>query len=423
MIKSPLKKVDGELYVDNVSTLTLAEKFGTPLYVMSERKIRENYKRLNSAFSRRYSKFRIFYSEKANTNLSILRILRGEGAGVDAVSLGEVFLALEAGFSPSSILYTGSCARSDELQYLLDNDVMINVDSFSQLERLLKLGKPPVLSVRINPNLGAGHHEHVVTGGETSKFGVHDEVALKAYQLAKTAGVKRFGMHMHIGSGVMDALPFTLAMENLLSTAKGIHDNVGVDFDFMDFGGGIGVPYRPDETEVDLELFSDTLTALYREKIRSYSLGEPEFWLEPGRYLVAEAGILLTRVDTIKPTPLIRFAFVDAGFNTLIRPVLYGSYHHILVANKLDQPSKEKYDVVGHICESGDVFARDRLLPKLSEGDLLAILNAGAYGFSMSSQYNSRLRPAEILVKEDRYELIRQCETLQDLLRGQEITF
>jgi diaminopimelate decarboxylase len=421
MIRNPLKNVNGELYVDGVSTLKLAEEFGTPLYVMSERKIRENCRHLYSAFSRRYNKFRVLYSAKANTNLSILKILKSEETGVDAVSPGEVFLALEAGFPSDDVLYTGICARDDELQYLLDKGVIINADSLSQLERLLKVETPPALSVRINPNLGAGHHEHVITAGEMSKFGVHEEAALKAYKLAKIAGVKKFGIHMHIGSGVMDVMPFALAMNKLLNVARSVHENVGIDFDFADFGGGIGVPYKPEEKEVDMELFSEKLVGLFKEKIRDYSLGEPEFWLEPGRYLVAEAGIILTRINTIKPTSSRRFACIDAGFNTLIRPVLYGSYHHILVASKLDQPLKQEYDVVGPLCESGDILASGRLLPQLSEGDLLAILNTGAYGFSMNSQYNSRTRAAEVLVKEGHYELIREREDLRDLLRGQRI--
>jgi len=421
MIKSPLENVNGELYIDGVSTLKLAEEYGTPLYVMSERKIRENYRRFKSVFSKKYDKNRVFYSAKANTNLSILRILKSEGAGIDAVSQGEVFLAFEAGLLSDNILYTGNCADEGELQYLLEKQVMINVDSLSQLERLLKMGTPTVLSVRINPILGAGHHQHVITAGKTSKFGVHEEVALKAYKLAKSARVKSFGMHMHIGSGIMDASPITSAMKRLLDLAKNIHENIGISFDFINFGGGIGVPYKPEEKEVDLELFSDKLVGLFKEGIREYSLGEPEFWLEPGRYLVAETGILLTRVNMIKRTPFRRFAGVDAGFNTLIRPAMYGSYHHILAVNKLNHPLTEEYDVVGPLCESGDIFASGCLLPKLSEGDLLAMLNAGAYGFSMASQYNSRPRPAEVLVKEGHYELVRERETLKDLLRGQRI--
>ncbi len=420
-VVSPLENVNGELYVDGISTLNLAEEFDTPLYVMSERRIRENYNRLHSAFSRNYDKIRIFYSAKANTNLSVLGILRREGAGVDTVSLGEVFLSLEAGLQPSRVFFTGTSVRDDELEYLLDNGVIINVDSLSQLKRLLRKGIPEILSVRINPAVGAGHHEHVMTAGKASKFGVWGETAYKAYEIAKAAGVESFGIHMHVGSGVMHVAPFIQAAETLMHIARNVHENVGIDFGFVDFGGGIGIPYRPEESEFNIEHLSDELVNLFRNKTAEYYLGEPELWLEPGRYIVGDAGILLTKVNTIKSTPFHTFAGVDAGFNTLIRPAMYGSYHHILVANKLDYPPTVEYDVAGPLCESGDVLARERVLPKLSEGDLLAILNAGAYGYSMSSQYNSRLRPAEVLVEEGRYELIRERETLQVLLRSQRI--
>ncbi|MEM2994865.1 MAG: diaminopimelate decarboxylase [Candidatus Bathyarchaeia archaeon] len=419
MIKNFLKNVGGELYIENVSTLKLAEEFGTPLYVMSESKIRENYRRLKEAFLRRYDKVRILYSAKANTNISILKILESEGAGVDTVSAGEVYLALEAGFKPNQILYTGVNVGDEELKFVMDRQITVNVDSLSQLERLLRIGVPQMLSVRVNTELGAGHHEYVVTAGKITKFGLHEEDALKAYEMAKEAGVENFGIHMHIGSGIMDVNPMLQATEKLLETARKIHEKLKINFEFIDLGGGIGVPYKPEEKEVNVQLFADKLTDLFKEKISEYSLGKPQLWLEPGRYLVAEAGILLTRVNTVKHTPYRNFVGVDAGFNTLVRPAMYGAYHHILVANKLEAESTETYDVVGPLCESGDVLAKQRPLPKISEGDLLAVLNAGAYGFSMSSQYNSRPRSAEVLVKNSQYTLIRERETLQDLIRKQ----
>ena len=421
MIKNPLENINGELYIDGVSTLKLAQEFDTPLYVVSEKKIRKNYKKLCDEMSSKYKKKRILFSAKANTSLSILKILKDAGANIDAVSIGEVFLALKAGFLPEQILYTGTNVRNDELEYLLKKRVMINIDSLSQLHKLLRIKIPEILSIRVNPELGAGHHEHVITAGKMSKFGVWESTAVKAYEVAKKAGVQRFGIHMHIGSGIMNYKPFILAAEKLLKIVRLIREKIKINFDFIDFGGGIGVPYRPEEKEADLELFIDKLTKLYKEKIIEYSLGEPELWIEPGRYLVAEASILLTRVNTLKTTPFRNFVGIDAGFNTLIRPAMYGSYHHILVANKLTDPSTEKYDVAGPLCESGDIMTRDRLLCKLKEGDWLAILTTGAYGFSMSSQYNSKPRPAEVLVKEGAYELIRKRERLQDLVKGQRI--
>lgn len=416
-----LENRNGELYIDDVSAMELAEKFDTPLYVISETRIRENYRGIYSAFIRNYQKIRIYYSAKANTNLSVLRILESEGAYIDAVSPGEVFLASKAGFHLEKILFTGTSVRDDELEYLLNSNVTINVDSLSQLNRLLKMTTPDLLSVRINPEVGAGHHEHVITAGKDSKFGVWENEAVNAYKKARKAGVKRFGMHMHIGSGILAVEPLILATEKLLNIAKRVHDQASVDFEFINIGGGLGVPYKPEEKELDLNHLSDGLLSLFRKEIEEYELGEPIFCLEPGRYIVCDAGILLTAVNTIKVTPFKKFVGIDAGFNTLIRPVMYGSYHHILVANKLNLSSVDTCDVVGPICESGDILARGRKLPEVHEGDLLAILNAGAYGYSMSSQYNSRPRAAEVLVKEGNYELIRERETIDGLIAGQKV--
>jgi len=421
ILREPLENRSGKLYIDGVSAGELVAKFDTPLYVTSEKQIRENYSRLRKALLRNYKKIRIYYAAKANSNLSVLKILETEGSNLDAVSPGEVSMALKAGFSPERILFTGTSVRNDELKFLVDSDVTVNVDSLSQLGRLLSMAVPNLLSVRVNPEIGAGYHSHVITAGKHSKFGVWAEDALTAYETAKRAGAKRFGIQMHVGSGVLDVEPFVLALENLLSIAKKVHDQVGVEFEFIDMGGGLGVPYKPEDKELDLTLFSDKVLALFKRRIDEYGLGDPFFCVEPGRYLVCDAGVLLTTVNTVKTTPLKKFAGVDAGFNTLIRPTMYGSYHPVLVADKLGSLEEEKYDVVGPICESGDTLAGDRRLPKIEEGDLLAVLNAGAYGFSMSSQYNVRPRAAEVLVKNGKYTLIRERETFEDLLSGQRV--
>ena len=204
---------------------------------------------------------------------------------------------------------------------------------------------------------------------------------------------------MHIGSGILDVEPYVAAVEKLLSIAKRVHDEVGISFEFIDIGGGFGVPYQPEDKEFDLTGFASKVVVPFKSKVAEYGLGKPFLCVEPGRYLVSDASMLLTTVNTVKVTPTKKFVGVDAGFNTLIRPTMYGSYHPILVANKLTAPEKETYDVVGPICESGDALAKDRKLPKIEEGDFLAVLNAGAYGYSMSSQYNSRPRAAEILIR------------------------
>jgi diaminopimelate decarboxylase len=419
MLKEPLENRNGMLYVDGVSAAELAERFDTPLYVISEKRIRDNYNRLRKALSRNYQQIRIYYAAKANSNLSVLEILGAEGACIDAVSPGEVVLALKAGFPAERVLFTGTSVRNDELKFLVDSNVTINVDSLSQLDRLLRITVPSLLSVRINPEIGAGHHSHVITAGKQSKFGVWEEDALKAYSTAKRAGVERFGIHMHVGSGILDVEPYVLALEKLLSVAKRVHEQVGVEFEFINIGGGLGVPYKPEDKELDMTLFSDTVLSLFKRRISEYKLGKPIFCVEPGRYLVCDAAVLLTAVNTVKTTPFKKFVGVDAGFNTLIRPTMYGSYHPVVIANKLGYAEEETVDVVGPICESGDALARDRRLPKIEEGDLLAVLNAGAYGFAMSSQYNARPRAAEVLVKNGKYALVRERETFEDLQVGQ----
>jgi diaminopimelate decarboxylase len=418
-LKKPLENREGKLYFDGVSTTELGETFDTPLYVVSESRIRENYTRLRNALARNYKKVKIYYAAKANSNLSVLKILETEGACLDAVSPGEVSMAIATGFPAERILFTGTSVRNDELKFLVDSHVIVNVDSLSQLDRLLKITVPPILSVRVNPEIGAGHHDHCITAGKNTKFGLWESNALKAYEKAKKAGVERFGIHMHVGSGVLDVEPSLLALDRLLKVAKKAHDEVGVNFEFIDMGGGLGVPYKPEEEELDLTSFSEKVLSLFKSKTTEYDLGEPFFYVEPGRYLVCDASILLTTVNTVKVSPFKKFVGVDAGFNTLVRPTMYGSYHHVLVANNLDAPEEETYDVVGPVCESGDVLARDRRLPRIQEGDLLAVLNAGAYGYAMSSQYNARPRAAEVLVKNGSLALIRERETLDDLLAGQ----
>ncbi|MGP3667325.1 MAG: diaminopimelate decarboxylase [Candidatus Bathyarchaeota archaeon] len=412
---------NGILYIDGVSSLELAEKYGTPLYVLSEKKVRENYKQLYKALSLNSKNFRIYYSAKANTNLSVLKILKDEGAYVDTVSPGEVFLALKAGFPPEKILFTGTNVKDEEINFLVKLNVSINVDSPSQLKRLLKITTPEFLSFRVNPQVKAGHHQHCITAGRNSKFGFWENEVVDGYSIALKAGVKKFGIHMHIGSGILNVEPFVLAVKKLLTIAKKVRRKVGVTFDLIDIGGGLGIPYKPGEKKLDLKLFSDKVFGFLDRMVKEHDLGKPVLCIEPGRYIVGDAGVLLTRVNTIKSNPYKKFVGVDAGFNMLIRPVMYNSYHHIVVANKLNHKAKEVYDVVGPLCESGDFLGKNRKLPEVEEGDLLAVMDAGAYGYVMSSQYNSRPRGAEVLVMNGKHELIREAENLENLLLGQKI--
>lgn len=412
----------GNLSIGRVDALELAEEYGTPLYVVDEDRIRDNYNRINKAFTGQYKDFKIFYACKANTNLAVMRILEEEGSSIDAVSPGEIYTSLLAGFSPDRILFTGNNTTDDELKFALESGVRINLDSISALERLAKLSRAEgrEISFRVNPKVGAGHHDHCITGGNLSKFGVMEEEAVNAYRQAIDLGFKPVGIHSHIGSGILDPEPFKLAVHTLMDTAGHVYRELGVEFDFIDFGGGMGIPYTPQESLLDINKFAEEIVGLFKEKLYQYNMGNPTLCLEPGRYIVGDASYLLTRVNTIKQSYR-KFAGVDAGFNTLLRPTMYGSYHHIVRANDpLAEPTRE-IDIAGNICESGDLFARGRPMPELKEGDLLAILNAGAYAFSMSSQYNSRPSAAEVLVKDGESDLIRDRETFADILSKQNL--
>ncbi len=420
-LSDPLENRKGTLFFDGFSVKELAEKYDTPLYVLSEKRIQDNYNRLYTALLNNYKYVRIYYAAKANTNLTVLRTLQSQGAYLDTVSPGEVFMALSSGFTPDRILFTGVSVRDDELKMLADAGVTINVDSQSELDRLLKIAVPPILSVRVNPEFGAGHHDHCITAGPESKFGLWEEEVIQAYAIAERARVERFGIHMHIGSGILDVEPYVKAVDKLLRIAKRVHEEVGINFEFIDIGGGFGVPYKPEDKEFDLNLFSSKVVKLFKNKVKDYGLGKPFLFVEPGRYLVCDSSILITTVNTVKVTPSRKFIGVDAGFNTLLRPTMYGSYHQILVANKLDESDKETYDVAGPLCESGDILAKERNLPTVEEGDLLAVLNVGAYGFSMSSQYNSRPRAAEVLIRQGKSIPIRNREQLGDLVSSQKV--
>jgi len=412
----------GNLSIGGEDALELAQRYKTPLYVIDENKIRENYRRLYKAFSQYYNDFKMFYACKANTNLAVMRILEEEGSGIDAVSPGEIYTSLLAGFDPSRILYTGNNVTNEELEFALSSGVRLNVDSISQLKRLSKIpgSEGLEISFRVNPMVGAGHHDHCITGGPLSKFGIMEEEAVDVYKMAQDMGFKPVGIHSHIGSGILDPEPFMLAVRTLMDIAGRVHEGAGVEFDFIDFGGGIGIPYTPEESKLDINVFAEKITDLFKDKLNEYSLGKPTMCIEPGRYIVGDASVLLTQVNSIKPSYR-KFAGVDAGFNTLLRPTMYDSYHHIVVADKPDAEPTQKIDIAGDVCESGDLFARDRPMPEIEEGDVLAILNAGAYSFSMASQYNSRPRPAEVLVKDGESEVVRERETFADLFNKQNV--
>lgn len=408
-------KRDG-VYLGGVPTRDLVKELGSPLYVYEEATIRTRARELRSAIT--YENTQIKYACKANTNIQIMKILREEGLGIDAVSPGEIYAALKAGFPSSEILFTANNVSWDEIEYAVSKDVMVNIDSLSYLRQFGGRYPGKDICVRINPNVGAGHHNHVITGGPESKFGIHYGEVQKIKEITNNSRLNIRGIHQHIGSGILDPDMFIKAMDVLLDVAGKFEG-----LSFIDFGGGIGVPYRENEARIDVGVLGSKIAGEFRRFTETY--GKPlKLVIEPGRYIVAESGFLLATVSSVKEGDRHRFVGVDTGFNHLVRPAMYGSYHQILHAvNPLSE--KQPQTIAGYLCESGDTFTRDsggivdRELPLFSEGDIVCICNTGAYGFAMSSQYNSRPRPAEVLVRDGKARLIRKRERMEQLFVDQ----
>jgi diaminopimelate decarboxylase len=405
---------DGVLHIANVSALDLARRFGTPLYVYDAAVIRRQVERVTRAFAR--LPFRPFYAMKANSNLAILRLVQQSGFGADAVSPGEIFLARNAGFSADEIWFTCSNVSDDDLRAIGDERIVINLNSMSEVDRILALGLPNPVALRVNPDVGAGHHADVVTAGGGVKFGIDLAEVDEARKVVEDSGRKVVGLHAHIGSGVDVLAPLLESARRLLelSTAFG-------NLRWLNFGGGISVPYRPGENEFPIDDYGAELTQLAERLLRARDLTAI---LEPGRYVVAEAGTLLARVTAKRLSSGTFWIGCDTGFNHLVRPSKYGAYHHIVNAVQRGG-AQEELVVAGNLCESGDVFTRDadnnvipRRMDRTQVDDVIAFCDAGAYGFSMASLYNARLLPPEVMVDGSDVRVIRERQTNDDLFRG-----
>jgi diaminopimelate decarboxylase len=390
--------------------LEAAAEFGTPLYVYDGNKVEEQYKRLTAAF--KGINFKVKYACKANTNLAILKILKNAGCGLDTVSIQEVFLGLHAGFKPEDILYTPNCVAIDEINEAVKKGVHINIDSISILEQFGHLyGDKVPVCVRINPHLLAGGNTHIQTGHIDSKFGISIHQMRHLQRVIKLNNIRVEGLHMHTGSDILDTKSFVAGFEILLETAKDFKD-----LRYIDFGSGFKVAYKDGDYTTDVEEVGKLVSEKFKSFCKEYGR-ELELWCEPGKFLVSEAGFFLVKVNVVKQTVSTIFAGVDSGLNHLIRPMLYDAYHRIINLTNPDDV-KRIYSVVGNICET-DTFGWDRKLSEIREDDILVMMNAGAYGFSMSSNYNSRFRPAEVLLYNGKKYLIRKREEMDDLLRNQ----
>lgn len=408
-----LERRAGSLYLEDCSLEALAAQYGTPLYVYSQAVLEAAFDEFKQAFRQRDSL--ICYAVKANGNLSLLSLFARLGAGFDIVSGGELQRVLAAGGRPDKILFSGVGKTEAEIAMALKAGILsFNVESASELERIdrvaesLKLRAP--VSLRVNPDVNPDTHPYIATGLKNSKFGIAWEDALPLYRrAAQMPGIHVVGMDCHIGSQILSLSPFIEALEKVLTLVRQL-DAEGIALEHLDLGGGMGIRYR-DETPFAIGDYAQAIDA----QLGSWS---GRLILEPGRRLVANSGLLLTRVEYLKPGAEHRFAIVDAAMNDLIRPSLYEAWHGIVTVN---QPAVEPqhWDIAGPVCESGDILGQDRLLP-LEQGTLLAILSAGAYGASMGSNYNARLRPAEVLVHQDQSHLIRTRESFDDLIRQEQ---
>jgi diaminopimelate decarboxylase len=401
---------DGQYHIGGVPVENIAALTGTPVYVYDSAVMARQVQRLRSAFAPR--SLRIMYAAKALTNLTVLRWMRMLGCGLDAVSIHEVEIGLRAGFLPHEILFTPNMVAFAEYQRAVELGVRINIDSLSMLEQFGHAygGRIPVC-VRFNPHIMAGGNERISTGHVDSKFGISIHQLRHVQRVIAANGIHVNGLHMHTGSDILDAAVFLQGAEIILEIAEQFP---GISF--LDLGSGFKVPYKPDDVETDVE----DLGALLNERLARYDAGRDkplELWVEPGKFLVSESGTLLARVSQVKQTTATVFVGVDSGLNHLIRPMLYGSYHHIVNASA-PHGKPRICTVAGYICET-DTFAQDRKIAEPREGDLLAFRNAGAYGMSMSSNYNSRLRPPEVLVHKGTAHVIRERERVEDLLRHQ----
>lgn len=391
-----------------IDPLSLAEQYGCPLYIYDSAIIKRQYNRISKAFD--VKKLRINYACKANTNLSIMRLLQGWGSGLDTVSVQEIELGLQAGFAPQDILYTPNGVSIEEMAEAVEHGVRINIDNISMLEQFGHLFPNKAVGIRVNPHVMAGGNSKISVGHIDSKFGISIHQMPYVHKVVKTLGLNIEGIHMHTGSDILNASSFLQAADILLNCAKDF-----AEINYVDFGSGFKVAYKPGGIATDIEDFGEQLGTRFNEFCEETGK-DLTLMFEPGKFLVSESGYFLAKCNVVKTTPAATFVGLDSGLNHLIRPMMYESYHHI---TNISHPEGKKriYSVVGYICET-DTFGVNRQMNEVREGDIICLHNAGAYCFSMASNYNSRYRPAEVLIHEGKDYLIRKRETMEDIRRN-----
>lgn len=400
-------------------------QYGSPLYVYDGDLVAEKFAKFHGAYSKVFSNTKVLYALKANTNMALISILKQAGAGAECISGGEIQTALRLGFKGEDMLFTSSAKTAEELELAIKHGVIVNLDSLGDLSSTAKvakrLGVKARISFRINPDVDPHTHRHISTGHKFSKFGIlleNDEI-IKAYASAKAdPWLEVWGLHSHIGSQITEWEPFRDNARVLAHFIERLKRELAIELKFVDLGGGLGIPYHDGQPAIEPATVAQKVAEVLNAEFEKIGYA-PAIWLEPGRYLVGDSGILLATVISVKDTPYTDFVNVDTGFNHLVRPILYDAYHRIRVLNRNEEI--RLFDVAGNICETGDVLGHGRLLPTPRTGDIIAILDAGAYGYSMASMYNSFAMPAEILVRGDKVEVVRDRMTLDQLLNGQHV--
>lgn len=396
--------------IKTTDLLAISERFGNPIYVYDAHKIISQYQRLTSSFTQ-VKHLRINYAVKALSNISVLKLLKQLGSGLDTVSIQEVQLGLMAGFAPQQIIFTPNGVSMEEIEQAAELGVQINIDNLSVLEQFGSKHPEIPVCIRINPHVMAGGNNNISVGHIDSKFGISIHQVPLILRIVENTKMRINGIHMHTGSDILDIDVFLYASEILFEQAKHFPE-----LEFIDFGSGFKVPYKENDIQTDIEELGKKLSKRFNAFCKSYGR-ELTLAFEPGKFLVSQSGYFLAKVNVVKQTTSTVFAGIDSGFNHLIRPMFYGASHHIENLSNLNG-KKRFYSVVGYICET-DTFASNRQISEISEGDILCFHNAGAYCFTMSSNYNSRFRPAEVLWYNDQAHLIRKAETLEDLTRNQ----
>ena len=396
---------------------SIAEEYGTPLYLYSGDRIKNNLDRLSTSLNDHFEKNQIYFAVKANSNPHLISFMKINypDLGCDCSSPGELFVANKTGIPAERCLYTGNYESSDDLKAALGSGCHINLDDIQSFHRLAKIRVPKEISFRVNPGFGSGRFKEITTGGEKAKFGIPKEKIVEAYRLAQAHGVTSFGLHCFTGSGVLDENYFTELIRAVLEISTLVETNCEIKLEYISIGGGYGIPYKDEDPILNIDhVFQNIAEEFYSVYTKQEC---PVFCIEPGKYLVGDAGILLARVTGVKESYK-SFIGLDAGMETLMRPVLYGAYHRIYKVGEPEATPDMTADITGRICENTDRLAVDRPFPTVAEGDLVAIMDTGAYGYSMAHQFNTRPRPAEVLLEGNTASLIRKRETVEDIFKG-----